>query len=67
MKSNISEIKSSPNAFIFADKASNIYKAAPREYNKLLKDDITKSYKKSTDRLEKEINMGAKNIAQKFI
>ena len=66
MKSNISEIKSSPNPFMFADKASNIYKAAPREYNKLLKDDITKSYKKSKDRLEKEINMEEKNIAQKF-
>ena len=38
MKSDISEIKSSPNVFIFADKTSNIYKAAPREYNKLLKD-----------------------------
>ena len=38
MKSDISEIKSSPNVFIFADKTSNIYKAAPRECNKLLKD-----------------------------
>ena len=66
MKSEISEIKSSPNVFIFADKASNIYKAAPREYNKLLKDNKTKSYKKSTDCLEKAINMEAKNIAKKF-
>ena len=41
MKSDILEIKSSPNVFIFADKTSNIYKAAPREYNKLLKDNIT--------------------------
>ena len=41
MKSDISEIKSSPNVFIFADKTSNIYKTAPREYNKLLKDAIT--------------------------
>ena len=47
MKSDISEIKSSPNVFIFADKTSNIYKAAPREYNKLLKDNITKFYNKS--------------------
>ena len=56
MKSDISEIKSSPNVFIFADKSSNIYKAALREYKKLLIDNITKSYKKSTDRLEKAIN-----------
>ena len=56
MKSDISEIKSSPNVSIFADKTSNIYKAALREYNKLLIDNIAKSYKKSTDRLEKAIN-----------
>ena len=43
MKSDISEIKSSLNVLIFADKTSNIYTAAPREYNKLLKDNITKS------------------------
>ena len=54
MKSDISDIKSSPNVSIFPDKTSNIYKAAPLEYNKLLKDNITKSYKKSTDRLEKK-------------
>ena len=65
MKFDISETKSSPNVYIFAEKASNIYKAAPREYNKLLKDNITKSYKKSTDRLKKAINMEAKNIAKK--
>ena len=64
MKSDISEIKSSPNVFIFADKTSNIYKAAPREYNKLLKDNITKSYKKSTDCLQKAINMEANNITK---
>ena len=66
MKSDISGIKSSPNVFIVADKTSNIYKAASREYNKLLKDNITKSYKKSTNRLEKAINMEAKNIARKI-
>ena len=66
MKSDISEIKSSPNAFIFADKTGNIYKAAPRGYNRLLKDNITKSYKKSTDCLEKAINIEAKNIAKKI-
>ena len=64
MKPDISEIKSSLNVFIFTQKASNIYKAARREYNKVLKDNITKFYKKSTDRIEKAINMEAKNIAK---
>ena len=65
MKSDISEIKLSPNVFIFPDKTSNIYKEAPRECNKLLKDNITKFYKKSTYHLEKAINMEVKNIAKK--
>ena len=42
MKSDILDIKFSPNVFIFADKTSNMYKAAPPEYNKLLKDNIIK-------------------------
>ena len=65
LKSDILDIKSSPNVLIFADKTSNIYKTAPQEYNKLLKDNI-KSDKKSTNHLEKAINMEAKNIAKKF-
>ena len=65
-KSNISDIKSSPSVFLFADKTSNIYTATPREHNKLLKYNTTKSYKKSTDRLEKAVNMEGKNIAKKM-
>ena len=43
MKSAMSEIKSSPNVFVFADKTSNIYEAASPKYNKLLINSITKS------------------------
>ena len=66
IKSHTSDIKSSRNVFIFEDKTSNIYKAAPRECNKLLKDNITQSYKNSADRLGKSINMEAKNIARRI-
>ena len=66
IKSDILDIKVSPNVLIFADKTTNIYKAAPQEYNKQLKNNITGSHKKSTDRLEKAINMEAKNIAKKI-
>ena len=54
------DIKASPNVLIFADKTSNIYKAASQECNKQLKNNIAESHKKSTDRLEKAINMEAK-------
>ena len=56
-KSDILDIKSSTDVLIFADETSNTYQATLKKYNKLLKDNITKSYKKSTDRLEKAINM----------
>ena len=64
MKEDISKIKESPNVLVFADKTTNIYQMSPSKYNKLLNDNVTKTYKKSTDRLEKSINMEAKYIAK---
>ena len=66
MKEDISSINSSPDVFISADKTNNIYKAPPEQYKKLLKEDVTKTYKKSTERLEKSVNLEAKNIAKKL-
>ena len=48
--------KSSPDAYVFADKATNIYNLPPQDYKKLLHENITKSYKKSPICLEKSIN-----------
>ena len=66
MKEDISSINSSPDVFIFADKTNNIYKAPPEQYKKLLKENVTKTYKKSTEPLEKSINLEGKNIAKKL-
>ena len=55
--------KSSPDAYVFADKATNIYNLPPQDYKKLLHENITRSYKKSPTRLEKSINLEAKEIA----
>ena len=62
MKENIAQIKSSNDAFIFADKTSNLYKSSPKEHKKLFVNNITKSYRKSTERLEKAINMETRHI-----
>ena len=64
MKEDISKIKASPNVLVFADKTTNIYQMSPSKYNKLLNDNVTKTYKKSTNRLEKSINMEAKYTAK---
>ena len=64
MKNNISKIKSYPNVFVPADKATNLYEMPPNDYKKLVYENITKTYKKSTYLLEHAINMKAKHIAK---
>ena len=66
MKEDIAHIKSSNDILIFADKTNNLYKTSEEEYKKLLFNNITKSYRKSTKRLEKAINMEAKHISKKL-
>ena len=66
MKEDISSINSSPDVFIFADKTNDIYKAPLEQYKNLLKENVTKTYKKSREHFEKSINLEAKNIAKKI-
>ena len=61
---HILKIKSSLNMFVFADKTTNLYEIPPNDYKCLLHENITKTYKKSTKRLENAINMEAKHIAE---
>ena len=66
MKKDIAQIKSSNEVFTFPDKTSNLYKSSPEEYKKLLFKNITKLYRKSTERLEKAINTEGKHISKKL-
>ena len=64
LKEDILNIKSLRNVYAFAEKTTtNIYKLPPQDYKKLLQENIIKSYKKSTTRLEISINLEAKEIA----
>ena len=57
----------STNVFVFTDKTTNIYEVTPLKYNKILKENITKTYKKSSAHLEKTIkaiNLEEKQIAK---
>ena len=63
MKNEIKEINKSDKLLIPADKTSNMYQVRTQTYNKLLKDNTTRAYKK-VDRKEIEnINKEAKKIA----
>ena len=64
LKLDISKIKSSENMSIFADKTNYIYEMKPQDHEKLIMENITKTYQKAPDKLEKTINMEAKNIAK---
>ena len=62
LAADINSIRSSPNLLIPADKTTNLYEMSAKDYNKLLHDNITKSYKKAPDSFETEINREAKAI-----
>ena len=66
LKEDISCKNLSPYVFISSGKTNNIYKTTPEKYQKLLKDNVTKTYKKSSELLEKLIISEAKHIAKKL-
>ena len=63
LKNDLKEIKESSGLLVFADKTSNVYKMCTGDYQKLLKDNITKTYKHAPPKLEKSIILEAKHIA----
>ena len=50
--------------FIFADKTNNIYEMSTEYHEKLLKNNITKTYRKAPPKLANSINLEAKQIAR---
>ena len=63
IENDMKKVSTSNNVFIFADKTRNIYESSPENYNKLLSENITKSYKIGKEDLAYEINSELKNIA----
>ena len=58
LKEDISNIKSSPDVYAFADKTTKIDKLPLQDYKKLLHENITKSYKRLATRLKKIYKFG---------
>ena len=63
LQKDIQSIKSSNKMFVAANKTTNIYKMDVDNYRKLLRDNITSTYKKADKSLTKKINQEAKHIA----
>ena len=66
IKNDIEEIKSDKRLFVSADKSRNMYKIAKEDYNKLLKENITKTYKKSHQNKLNNINKATKKLVTKL-
>lgn len=63
---DVKKINNSKNVLLLADKTRNIYEVSETRYNKLLADNITSTYKKSTYAAIDEANAEALDIAEKL-
>ena len=66
MKKDVKTIKNTKDLLINADKSSNIYKMDKDTYKKYLRENVTKTYKKSNRNKVNKIIIEAKKIATKL-
>ena len=64
LSEDIRKIQRSTKTVTPADKTSNMYRLTKEEYNKLLNDSITATYKKASAKKEERINTGGKKYAK---
>ena len=63
LSSDTKRINRSSNVMAFADKTRNIYEMKPDQYNKLLHENVTATYKLANEQALEKVNQVAKNIA----
>ena len=66
LANDLRKINSSNKMFVFADKTRNIYETSFDTYNKLLHDNITKTYKHGSEENILEINNELNHIANRL-
>jgi hypothetical protein len=64
MKNDLRDIKQSDKIFVQADKTSNMYKVSKNDYDSILNNSITKTYKKAEIGLQDEINQQGKELVK---
>ena len=62
LKEDIKLIKKSNKTMTFADKTSNMYRLTKEEYDQLIMNSITSTYKKANNNIKKQINKAGKNL-----
>ena len=62
LKRDVKKINSSDKVLVFADKSRNVYKLEKPKYQKLLRENITKSYRKSDEQSVSNVNQELNDI-----
>ena len=62
LQHDIKMIRTSGKTLTFADKTNNMYRLSKDQYNMLLNNSITSTYKKSNNNIKKKINISGRNI-----
>ena len=63
LKNDIASVKNENRLFVKADKSTNFYKLDAFEYNRLLSDNVTKTYRKADTKQISDINDEARSIS----
>ena len=66
LRQHINEIRNSSEIIVKADKSSNLYKVPVDSYKKLVDDNVTATYKLSSDSEVKKVNREAAKISKKL-
>ena len=67
IRQDLKSIKQSKKVFVSADKTRNLYGIEPEEYKKMLRDNVTKTYKKSNIETVTTVNEEASEITEKLL
>ena len=62
LKEDIKSIKYPHKTMTFADRTSNMYRLTKEQYDKLIMNSITCTYKKANSNIKKQINKAGKNL-----
>ena len=65
-RKDVMSISKSKNIYSFADKTNNLYGTGINNYNKLLTENISKTYRKTNNKPYNSINNEEKIIAEEF-
>ena len=67
LANDIEEIKCTKKLIVPADTTRSLYKVEQEDYKKFLRDNITKTYKKSTNSKSNRVNLDEEKVAEKLL